>query len=639
MENYNQSFGKTPLPDNDETQILVNTETPLANDSEIEASLAGDHETQLSDNYETTRLDTFDAPLPDNDETQILGVSEAPLEGDGEALLADVSNTPLAGDDETQILGVSETPLADDGEAPLTEMTAKYCTSCGEKLKVGAAFCGHCGARVPTIRIAEGQRIVESAPAAIVQEPEPVSNPTAAVTTDAPSPASAQVAQTQQESQPQSTYVAKREHAAPAQFTQAQPLVGVAADVPRDAAPAQFVQAQPQSMYAGGPATASTQTAQAQAVPVQTAQVQAVPAQTAQVQSAPAQAAATYAPSPAYAPTPTAPAEPAPKKKIKPVALVIGAVALICIIFVGMQAAASISRTQDYEQANEYYDSGNYEEAAVLYRQLGDFEDSSEQLEKANLWMEADAAKDAAGEDPAAWKEAAKAYEAIGPEASIQAEECNDAATYYTARKQMAKKKWVKASKTLSGLSSSYRDVDDLKNECDVHVQYSKAEKLYSKGKYYDAYTAFNLIGYNDYEGTSDALERAQQCIQSDPEAGVVERNDAFSDNSCDLKIVNSSSDNVYYKLYIGDDFVISAFIPGNGTAAFSLPSGTYRMNKAYGDAWFGPKDMFGNEGEYYRCMFGNDSTVELEPGYEYEISSSGSGTGITGSLTDRGSF
>ena len=62
-------------------------------------------------------------------------------------------------------------------------------------------------------------------------------------------------------------------------------------------------------------------------------------------------------------------------------------------------------------------------------------------------------------------------------------------------------------------------------------------------------------------------------------------------------------------------------------------------MNKAYGDKWFGPDDMFGDEGSYFVCSFGGATTVELEANNGYEISSGGEGTGIGTRSTDRGSI
>ena len=101
----------------------------------------------------------------------------------------------------------------------------------------------------------------------------------------------------------------------------------------------------------------------------------------------------------------------------------------------------------------------------------------------------------------------------------------------------------------------------------------------------------------------------------------------------------NSVDENVYYKLYIDGNFVVSCFVPASGEATITLPSGTYSMNKAYGSDWFGPDDMFGDAGEYYQCNFDGSTTVDLEPNGVYEISAGGSGAGIGSTSTDRGSF
>ena len=338
--------------------------------------------------------------------------------------------------------------------------------------------------------------------------------------------------------------------------------------------------------------------------------------------------------------TPSEPAAEKPKKKIKPWMIILGVVVLAAIIVAVVFGVMSANRAQDYENANDLYDSHKYAEAAEIYERLGDYEDSPAKLEAANKWIAAEALEKAAGEDPAAWQKAAEAYKAIGSEASSKTNNCEDAVAFYTATQLMAEKKWQEAYDALSDLhSNDFRGAASMRRECEARAGYEKAEALYADGKYYEAYKAFNDVGGNGFDGVSDALDRAQACIQSAPAAGEVARGDAYSGSDVELTIANSSSDNVYYKLYIDGNFVISCFVPGNGEATISLPSGTYTMNKAYGDAWFGPDDMFGDEGEYYQCNFEGSSTVELEPGGMYEISSGGSGTGIGSSATDRGSF
>ena len=361
-----------------------------------------------------------------------------------------------------------------------------------------------------------------------------------------------------------------------------------------------------------------------------------------------AAAAATSEPTPTAFPSPDAPdgstpAEPAaekPKKKIKPWMFIVGGVVLVGIIVAVVFAVMSANRAQDYENANELYDQGKYAEAAEIYGRLGDYEDSQDKLGRANRWVEAEAAESAAGEDPAAWMKAAEAYEKLGTEASDKVTDCENTANYYTGVQLMAKGDWAGADAAFDAITVyGFKDADSLANECDAHAKYEQADKLYKDGKYYEAYSLFNVIGENDYEGISDAPDRAKACIQPAPEAGTVARGDAFTGEDVELTIKNSVDENVYYKLYIDGNFVVSCFVPASGEATITLPSGTYSMNKAYGSDWFGPEDMFGDAGEYYQCNFDGSTTVDLEPNGIYEISAGGSGAGIGSTSTDRGSF
>ena len=122
------------------------------------------------------------------------------------------------------------------------------------------------------------------------------------------------------------------------------------------------------------------------------------------------------------------------------------------------------------------------------------------------------------------------------------------------------------------------------------------------------------------------------------PGNGVVYSNPDYSSTTVPLTI-NEGGSYSYYKIYMGDDLVRTVFISPNGAATVNLPAGTYRMNEAHGELWFGEDDMFGDDGSYYRCSFGGEETFELRSGYSYEISSSGEGTGIGNSPTDRESF
>lgn len=334
------------------------------------------------------------------------------------------------------------------------------------------------------------------------------------------------------------------------------------------------------------------------------------------------------------------PAAPAPKKA-KPWMKAVGVLAAIGIVAGIVFAIIAAKRAEAYEQAMAYYDAGQYAEAAEVFGELGDYEDSQAWHEKATLWLQAQAAEAGAGEDPAAWENAAAVYMSIGDdEAADAASDCLDASSYYTAKGLMAEGKWADAVELLSDLEDKgYKDADSLRKECSVHITYEEAEALYAEGSYYDAYVKYNSISEASYEGLPDMGEKAQACVQSFPEAGVVYRNGDYPDQNCELSIDNSGNMNAYYKLYMGDTLILTVFIPEGGYTTFMLPAGTYRMNKGYGTMWFGTEDMFGDEGYYWKCMFGGSEEFTLEAWSGYEISSSGDGTPISTDSSDRGSI
>ena len=328
-----------------------------------------------------------------------------------------------------------------------------------------------------------------------------------------------------------------------------------------------------------------------------------------------------------------------PKKK--PWMLVIGVLAAIGIIVGIAVTVISSNRAQAYEEAQAYYHEGKYAEAKEVFDELGDYEDSAAWSQKAELWLQAQAEESSAGDDPTAWERAASRYLSINePQAATAAEDCLDAASYYTAKGLMAEGNWEEARDLFSDLEDKgYQDAGSLKMECSAHITFEEAEALYAEGYYYDAYVKYSSISSASYEGLPDMHEKAQACIQSFPEAGVVYRNGDYPDQNCELSIDNSANTNAYYKLYMGDTLIATVFIPEGGYTTFSLPAGTYRMTKGYGSTWFGTTDMFGDEGVYWACTFGTSEEVTLEAWSGYEISSGGDGTPISNHSSNRKSI
>ncbi len=369
------------------------------------------------------------------------------------------------------------------------------------------------------------------------------------------------------------------------------------------------------------------------------------------------------------------------KKSLLPIILAL--LAVVCII--GFVIFNNMKKK--YEQASEAYAQGDYSTAAELYSSLGGYKDAKTMHENALLWIDAQELRDSAGKDPDQWTLAAEAFDLIDEEsAADEAELCRNKSTYYTAYNIMADDptdaavinkamdlfkrcggildadeqiencehaisyseamelfsngNWAEAYEIFSDLSQyDYKDADDLETESYTRSIYEQAEAALAEGHNYEAYKLFDKIDDMFYDDLPDLREKRDACILAAPASGVVYRNSAYSNNAVQLTINNSGYKNSYVKLYMGDNLVMTVFIREDATATFWLPAGTYRMNKAYGDNWFGTEDMFGDEGRYWKCSFGGRETFTLEAGYGYEISSGGQGTSISNSAADRDSF
>ncbi|MBO4359550.1 MAG: zinc-ribbon domain-containing protein [Eubacteriaceae bacterium] len=165
---------------------------------------------------------------------------------------------------------------------------------------------------------------------------------------------------------------------------------------------------------------------------------------------------------------------------------------------------------------------------------------------------------------------------------------------------------------------------------------YAEAFRLFSEGHYYDAYLLFDSIG-----GFEDASDRAQSCILPTPSSGVVYSNGASG--SVDLKVVAPEWYDTYIKIYKDGELCRTMFIrKGESATSYSIPAGTYTMNVAYegyDGFWFGPDDMFGDDGSYSKLLLnGTDYAAYLEGGYTYTLTlMSGGGEGTDVGSTDAG--
>ena len=323
------------------------------------------------------------------------------------------------------------------------------------------------------------------------------------------------------------------------------------------------------------------------------------------------------------------------------------AAAVIAAVWFGIYNF-SIKPSKMYEQAKGYYDSGLYQMAANTFGELGDYKDSDAMEQKALLGVAAQEAEENAGKSPKAWDAAAQAYKELGDRRGrTKARTCRNYASYYRGTRLMAKGNWKSAKKAFGKIKTkkkSFEDVPELLVECDTHIAYEKAEALFAEGDYYEAYVKFKALEGSNVEGIPDLSERAQACLQDFPEHGVTYTHPDYVSSAVPLTI-NNRSGNTYFKIYndSGDVLVMTIFIREGNSITVTLPAGTYQMNEAHGDLWFGEKDMFGDGGHYFHCKFDGEDNATLQWGYRYEISTTYgfnfSGTGIQNEEVDKDSF
>ena len=273
--------------------------------------------------------------------------------------------------------------------------------------------------------------------------------------------------------------------------------------------------------------------------------------------------------------------------------------------------AFTLNQSKAYDEALEAYSSGNYSQAAEDFQKLGNYKDAASMYDKSTKWVEAQKAEGAANNSHTvkSWQAAAEAYEAIGDDAAKQKIAwCNENIDYWTAMDMLEQKPTDRDTVTKAlELFQKCKNIDYISARieyCNDVLDYYKAADLAAQGHYYDAYKMYDRIGIDAAAKLGDVDAKRDSCVQSSPGNGTVYHNDGYSD-SCELTIVNEGNPNAYYKLYIGDDLVVTAFVNAGESATFMLPAGSYSMNKAYGDKWFGPDDMFGDEGSYFVCSFG----------------------------------
>lgn len=255
------------------------------------------------------------------------------------------------------------------------------------------------------------------------------------------------------------------------------------------------------------------------------------------------------------------------------------------------------SNSSAYLNAKNLMKDGSYIEAADAFGKLNHFKDAKKlSIECMNLKEYGDA-NDLlkAGK----YTEARKTFEKIAAFRNSHQliNQCYEK-SYSIAKKYMKNGEYTKAKKLLTEIGT-YKDSIELGVKCEnfeLKKQYNKAKSAYKEKKYYTAYKIFDRI--NNY---FDSKEKAKACIRPYPKTKLLYKNKEFSFNFAPIVIHAVINEPTYLKIYTKKGkLVATVFINEGDSINFDMPCGNYIIKEANGIKWYGEKEMFGEEGEYY---------------------------------------
>ena len=273
--------------------------------------------------------------------------------------------------------------------------------------------------------------------------------------------------------------------------------------------------------------------------------------------------------------------------------------------------AVECGNTIDYNAATQMMDDENYADARAAFLALGSFRDSGDMAELCQLEIDYGIAVDTM--ESGDYALACDLFTGLGSfkDSVALAKECGNWVDYEEAVALMGADNYVAALVLLEPLAEiGFEDSDVLMLECTNTISYTEADKAFEDGLYYTAYKIFQSIW--DFR---DSGSRADLCIQDLPSTGQIYRNPDFSGTGAHIKFKTPKDDErpTLMKIYTVDNVhVSSVFIRSGGTFTVKLPAGDYILKTAYGFTWFGPQEMFGDEGAEYAILQSPDGTTHF---------------------------
>ncbi|MBR7189479.1 MAG: tetratricopeptide repeat protein [Oscillospiraceae bacterium] len=296
-----------------------------------------------------------------------------------------------------------------------------------------------------------------------------------------------------------------------------------------------------------------------------------------------------------------------------------------------------------YVEGKALFESGSYADALEAFTRANGYKDAEDMAEETRRAIAYESGK--ALFDEGSYAEAVEELEQAGDfkDSHSLILECRVLMTGQEISDAMERRDYAGALELLdSKYGSAVDDHDALVKECNNRIKYAEAEELLKKGLNYSAYKAFTALG-----SFEDARDRAAGCILPTPSTGETYHNPAYKASGCTLKIVpnTASGTNTYFKVYKVEGekeiLVSCVFIRGGATATIKLPAGTYVLKTSSSTgSWYGPTDMFGDDGYYQRLKNGSGSDrFKLSRGGRYTLTMKTQTGDVTGKKEPRQNF
>ena len=169
-------------------------------------------------------------------------------------------------------------------------------------------------------------------------------------------------------------------------------------------------------------------------------------------------------------------------------------------------------KSSDYKKAVALYESGEYRQAIVLFRSLGDYEDSVQMIEACELAILEEAYNGAiALMEAGSYEDAMDAFEDLEDykDSAQKIAECELAileGRYHDAVALMEAEKYAEAMAAFEALDG-FKDSKELAAQAELGAKYASAEARQNQGRTAEAAIAFGKIAdYKDARARSKAL-------------------------------------------------------------------------------------------------------------------------------------